>query len=314
MQLFGHLPDGRAVHKITLSAGDLTASFLTYGARLQDLRLQGVAHGLTIGSDDLADYTGGMLYHGAIVGPVANRISTARVRLDGMMYELERNDGTAHLHSGAEGTHAQIWDIVDRADDAVTLALDLPDGMAGLPGKRRVTLRFAITAPATLTMQITASSDAATLMNFANHSYWNMDGTASWAGHQMRIAADHYTPIDDTTCPTGDMAEVTGTAMDFRSDTTLGAGTPALDHNFCLSEDVQPLRDVLWLTGQSGVQMVIATDQPGLQVFDGRPAHDALAIEPQHWPDAPNHPHFPQIKQAARQDYRQVTRWRFTQT
>ncbi len=312
MQVFGTTKAGKTAHAITLHAGDLSVTLLTYGARVQDVRLAGVDHALTTGSDDLADYEGAMLYHGAIVGPIANRIGTARVRLDGMMYELERNeDGARHLHSGSEGTHAQVWDVVEVTDSTATLALDMPDGMAGLPGKRRVMAQFVLTAPATLTLTITADSDTTTVMNFANHSYWNLDGSATWHGHRMKIAADHYLPIDAATCPTGDVEDVTGTGMDFREGPVIGAQTPALDHNFCLSDTITPPRDVLWLTGQTGTRMVMATNMPGLQVFDGRPAYDALAIEAQHWPDAPNNAHFPQIKIAAGETYEQVTSWRF---
>ncbi|WP_322893943.1 MULTISPECIES: aldose epimerase family protein [unclassified Yoonia] len=312
MQVFGTTKDGKEVHAIKLEAGDLTVTLLTYGARLQDVRLTGVDHSLTIGSDDLADYEGELLYHGALVGPIANRIGNARIRLDGMMYELERNeDGQRHLHSGAEGLHAQVWDVVAVTDTAATLALDLPDGMAGLPGKRRVTAEFTLTAPATLNLKITATSDVASVMNIANHSYWNLDGTPNWHGHRMKIAADHYLPIDAATCPTGDVTDVSGTDMDFRDGPVLGPQTPALDHNFCLSEGLEAPRDVLWLTGQSGVSMVMATNMPGMQVFDGRPTHGALALEAQHWPDAPNHAHFPQIKIAAGETYEQITSWRF---
>lgn len=315
MQVFGTTSDGKEVHAIKLQAGDLTVTLLTYGARLQDVRLAGVDHSLTIGANDLADYEDAMLYHGALVGPIANRIGNARIRLDGMMYELERNEhGARHLHSGAEGVHAQVWDVAAVTENTATLTLDLPDGMAGLPGKRRITARFALSAPDTLTMTITGTSDTATVMNFANHAYWNLDGAATWHGHRMKIAADHYLPIDAATCPTGDVTDVTGTDMDFRDGPVMGPQTPALDHNFCLSEGIEPQRDVLWLTGQSGVNMVMATNLPGMQVFDGRPGHDALALEAQHWPDAPNHAHFPQIKIAAGETYEQVTSWRFVRS
>ena len=106
---FGTLKDGRTVQKITLSSGDLTVAILSYGAIVRDVRLAGVDHSLTLGSDTLADYETAMPYHGALIGPIANRISNARVRIDGMAYELERNqDGRVHLHSGAEGTHIEM--------------------------------------------------------------------------------------------------------------------------------------------------------------------------------------------------------------
>ena len=312
MILFGTTAAGKEVHKLTLSNGTLTVDLLTLGARVHDVRLAGVDHSLTWGADNLADYEGAMHYHGAIVGPIANRIGNARVRLDGMMYELERNEpGLRHLHSGSEGAHAQVWRIIDTSDTSATLALDMPDGVAGLPGNRRITAQFTLSAPATLTLTITGISDATTLMNFANHSYWNLDGSPNWHGHRLRIAADHYLPIDAATCPTGEVVDVTGSDMDFRAGPVLGDDTPPLDHNFCLSDEPEPLRDVLWLTGQSGITMTMATTEPGMQVFDGRPTHRALAIEAQHWPDAPNNPDFPSIKLAAGDTYRQITSWTF---
>ena len=320
MTAFGTTKNGDAVEKITLSAGDLTVSILTLGAIVQDVRLAGVPHSLTLGSDNLADYENGMGYHGALVGPIANRISNARVRLEGMMYELERNEnGNCHLHSGSDGTHAQIWKIADQSQSSVTLTLDLPDGVNGLPGRRKVTATFTVTAPASLTLEVTGTTDTKTVMNFANHSYWNMDGSDTWEGHSLQIAADSYLPVNDMTAPTGDQLDVNGTDMDFRTARIFDKGSPALDHNFCLSDSPTAVRDVLTLTGTSGVSMTIATTEPGIQVYDGRGAqrpgkgtYEGLAIEPQRWPDAPNHSAFPSIAVTPDAPYRQTTRWTFS--
>ena len=319
MTYFGTTKTGEDVEKITLNAGDMTVSILTLGAIVQDLRLAGVAHSLTLGSDQLADYEAGMRYFGAIVGPIANRISTARVRLDGMMYELERNEnGEVHLHSGSEGVHARIWTVAEQSSDKVTLALTLADGAAGLPGKRDIRVTYQVTAPATLTMTIDATTDAATCMNFASHIYWNLDGTETWEGHQLQIAADHYLPVDERTCPTGEIADVTDTEMDFRKARTPQIGAPTLDHNFCLSDGKQTLREVLWLTGTTGTTMALATTEAGMQIHDaatshrpGKPCYEGVVIEPQGWPDAPNHRGFGSIKVTADDPYHQVTRWRF---
>ena len=315
MNHFGTTASGQDVHSITLSGGDLTVELLTLGARIHDLRLRGVDHSLTLAGQSVADYENPAkaIYHGAIVGPIANRVGNARVRLDGMMYELERNeDGARHLHSGSDGMHAQVWSVTDHTENGVTMSLSLPDGMAGLPGHRTITAHFTITPPATLTLTLIGITDATTLMNIANHSYWNMDGSARWDGHRLQIAADHVLPIDATTCPTGEVADVTSTDMDFRDGVVLGTDTPPLDHNFCLSPEPVPLRDVLWLTGTSGVTMTMATTEPGMQVFDGRPGYQALALEAQHWPDAPNNSGFPPITLRPGETYRQTTQWRFT--
>ncbi|MFQ1701733.1 aldose epimerase family protein [Loktanella agnita] len=312
MIVFGTTQSGKTVHKITLRAGDLTVSLLTWGAVIQDLRLHGVDRPLTLGSVNLADYEGDMRHHGALIGPVVNRISNARARVDGMMYELERNEnGSVHLHSGAQGTHLQVWEVAEVTDSSATLTIDLPDGICGLPGNRHVSVTYTLTAPANLTMHVTGTTDATTLMNFANHSYWNLDGSDCWTGHQLQIAVDRYLPSTAGNFPTGEIADVTGTDMDFRQPRAIAPGAPLLDHNFCLSDQRSALRDVLWLTGQSGVSLTMATTEPGMQVFDGRPGYQALALEAQHWPDAPNNHGFPPITLRPGETYRQTTEWRF---
>lgn len=319
MTHFGTTHAGQDVDRITISAGEISVQILTFGAIVQDVRLIGTDHSLTLGSEQLVDYENTMGYFGAIVGPIANRISNARIRLDGMMYELERNEnGVVHLHSGADGVHAKVWQIKAQSADSVTLGLNMPDGIAGLPGQREVSVTYTVTAPATLTMTINGTTDTKTCMNFASHIYWNLDGSDGFDGHKLRLAADHYLPVDDKTCPTGEVQHVAGTDMDFRETRTLARGAPALDHNFCLSDDVVPLRDALWLTGQSGLQMTVATTEPGMQIHDAtgshrpnQPAYEGLVLEPQRWPDAPNMRGFPSISASPNQPYHQTTRWTF---
>ena len=320
MTHFGTPQAGEDVSRVQINAGDISVHILTYGAIVQDVRLAGVAHNLTLASDKLTDYEDTMGYFGAIVGPIANRISTSRIRLGNMMYELERNEnGETHLHSGSEGVHRKVWRVARQTPDSVTLGLSLCDGAAGLPGRREITVTYAVSAPATLTMTIDGTTDADTCMNFASHIYWNLDGTDTWAGHQLRIDADRYLPVNDKTCPTGEIIDVAGTEMDFRRTQTPTIGAPALDHNFCLSDAVEPLRDVLWLEGQSGLQMTLATTEPGLQIHDasgshrpGRAPYEGLVIEPQRWPDAPNHRHFPSITVRPDAPYQQISSWRFS--
>jgi len=301
---------------ITLRAGDITVSILTWGAIVQDVRIAGVDRNLTIGRDSLDDYKGAWCHHGSLIGPLINRISNARVKIDGFMHELERNqDGRIHLHSGKDATHRQNWAIVDQSDTAVTLEIKLPDGMCGLPANRAVRVTYAVSAPATLTMDITGTADADTVMNFANHSYWNLDGTDTWTGHKLQIDAARYLPVTTDSHPTGEIVDVGGTSMDFRQARVLDASQDVLDNNFCLSQTRQPLRDVLKLTGASGVTMTMATTETGVQVYDGRattPPYEALAIEAQSWPDAPNHRGFPSIRLRAGDTYAQTTQWRFT--
>ncbi|MEN9011905.1 MAG: aldose epimerase family protein [Yoonia sp.] len=300
---------------VILSAGDLSVHILTLGAIVQDVRLRGVDFSLTCGCSSLIEYQGACRLHGALIGPIANRISNARVKIESMMHELERNqDGRIHLHSGKDGTHLQDWTIVTQSDDAVTLELALPDGMCGLPGHRVIRATYQVSAPACLTLDITGTSDTDTMMNFANHSYWNLDGSNEWSGHHLKINADCYLPITDDATPTGNIADVTGTQMDLRSGRAVHSGTDVFDHNFCLSDMRTELRDVLELTGQNGLRMIMATTEPGLQIYDGRGTptpYQGLAIEAQCWPDAPNNRKFPSIKLAAGDTYHQTTSWRF---
>lgn len=316
---FGTTDRGQNVTRITLAAGDLRVDLLTWGAVVQSVRLAGVDHDLTLGSDRLADYQGDMRHHGSLIGPVVNRIGNARVRLGGMMHELERNqDGRISLHSGRNGTHLQVWDLVAASADSATLRITLPDGMCELPGNRVVTAVFTVSAPATLTLEITGTTDDTTIMNFANHCYWNLDGSACWEGNSLRIAADHVLPTDEDFVPTGEVLPVADTPLDFRDGAVPHPADPPLDNNFCLSEDSQPLRDVLWLAGARGVSMTVATTEPGIQVYDGRYAarpgrenYEGLAIEAQRWPDATNNRQFPSIRLEPGETYHQTTQWRF---
>ena len=315
---FGTTAEGQLVHKITLASGDLTASILTRGATLQSVRLAGVDHDLALGSDTLADYEGKMLNFGCLVAPVVNRLTDARAPIGGKSYQFEPNQSGRHtLHFGATSTRQKVWQIAEASDSAVTLALTLPAGEGNMPGNRPVRATFAVTGRG-LQMDVTATTDALTLFNVANHGYWTMDGADTWAGHQMRIAADRYLPVTADFCPTGDIAPVAGTIFDLRQMREIIPGTDSYDHNFCLSDTPQPLRDVLWLRGKSGVTMTIATTETGVQVYDGRNAarpgrglYEGLAIEPQSWPDGPNHAGFPSIELAPGQTYHHTTRWSF---
>ena len=315
---FGTTELGHKVHKITLAEGDLTAAILTRGATLQSVRLAGVAHDLTLGSDNLTDYEGRMLNFGCLVAPVVNRLSDASAPIGSKRFQFEANQSGRHtLHSGATSTRQKLWDIAEASASAVTLSVTLPAGEGNFPGNRKVQARFAVTA-GRLRLDVTATTDVLTLFNVANHSYWTMDGAATWAGHALKVAADRYLPVTPDFCPTGAIEPVDGTIFDLRQMRDIHPGTDTYDHNFCLSGGRQSLRDVLWLRGASGVTMTVATTEAGVQVYDGRGAqrpgrgfYEGLAIEPQSWPDGPNHPGFPAIELAPGQTYHHTTEWRF---
>lgn len=303
---FGTTAAGEVVQAITLRAGELTARILTYGATLQDLRLAGTPWPLVLGSDGLAAYQGPLIWCGAVVGPVANRLAGASAKIDGKLWQAPPNDGPNLLHSGPEGTSNRVWAIETAASDAVTLRLDLAHGAAHLPGNRVLRAHYRLHAPATLEITLEAVTDAPTLMNLAHHPYWNLDGTATTAGHRLSVAASRYLPLGAHGLPLPP-APVAQGGLDLRTPRALEA-LPPLDHNFC--PEGEGLREVARLAGARGVCLRLETDAPGLQVYDGRALasapfpglmgqpygpHAGVALEPQLWPNAPAHSGFPSI-------------------
>ncbi len=316
---FGTTAEGQTVDKIILSNTHLRVGILNYGAILQSVRMTGIDYDLTLGSDMMTDYQGALQYNGSLIAPVVNRFTGAKARVSGQDYEFERNFlGKHSLHSGAAGVQHKIWAIASATQDTVQLALTLQDGDGGFPGLRHVTARFALQG-ATLRMDVTMTSDRTTLWNAANHSYWNLDGTASFDGHHLQIMADHYLPTDSEFLPTGEIRAVIDTDMDFRTASRIGANAPALDNCFCLGGGQTDMRPALILTGTSGVQMTVSTTEAGIQAYDHRHslpngmAYAGLAIEAQNWPDAPNHAGFPDITVNAGQSLTQTTAWHFAQ-
>ena len=326
---FGSTRDGQEVSAIDLKAGELSATILTYGATLQDIRLAGVPWPLTLGGNSVAAYEGPMRYFGAIAGPVANRIANASVEIGGVTHRLDANEGgRTTLHGGRTGTSQLVWEIDEANSSAVRLSLKLADGHGGFPGERRLTAVFRIAPPSTLVLELHATADRTTIINLANHSYWNLDGAPDTSGQTIRALADRYTPVDDALIPTGAVADVSGTAFDLRAGHTL-RNVAAFDHNFCVASDRRPLTPVVELLGRRGVRMSIASTEPGVQIYDGRGIGTGtgpglsgspygpfagIAIEPQCWPDAPHHAGFPPIFCAPDRPYRQVTEFGFERT
>ena len=315
--IFGTLPDGRDVERVTITNGDLSASILTYGAILQDVRLKGVDHSLTIGSENLDDYLTTMAHFGPIVAPVANRIAGARARIAGIEHMLTPNQGRQILHSAEAGSQRKLWRIEDQTDDTVTLSVRLPDGEAGFPGNQDVMVHFAILADNVLRLEVTAKTDEDSIINICNHSYWNLSGAPNIVGHQLQIRADEYLPTDDDCIPTH-IERVEDMPYDFRTMRDVIPGEPDLDHNFCLSRGRTDLRDVLTFKG-GDLTMVMATDMPGIQVYDargssktGRADYAGLAFEPQFWPNAPHEARFPKINVPAGGVWTQEVEWRFS--
>ncbi|MBT0958049.1 galactose mutarotase [Alphaproteobacteria bacterium KMM 3653] len=324
-QVFGETANGDTVHSIEIGAGALTARVLTLGAVLQDLRLAPLPHSLTLGSPDIRAYEGSYFSFGSICGPVANRVRGASAVIDGVEHRLSPNLPGGHmLHSGAAGLHAKIWQIEDHGPAHVTLSCTANHGEGGFPGNRRWRVTFHAAAPGALTLSITAETDAATLMNTVNHSYWNLTGAPTHHGQSLQVTADHYLPVDEDFIPTGAVVDVTGTGFDFRKGQVLTEET-SIDHNLCLGTKRGPLRDIARLTVPDGLSMHLASTEPGLQVYDGRYIEPefmghgglpygpraGLALEPQFWPNAAHEPGFPSTLLRPGETWEQVNRFTF---
>ena len=327
---FGTTGAAEPVHRIVIANGGLSAALLTLGVALQDVRLAGVAHSLTVGSPALAPYESAMATCGTIMGPIANRIGGASAVIDGKTCHFDANlNGRHTLHGGAGATHSRVWTLTDHGPHHAEFELHLADGAHGFPGNRTLTARYDIDAAATLRLTLTATTDAPTLMNLANHSYWRLAGAPTFSGQRLQIAADHYLPASaGDMLPTGTIAPAENTRFDYRAPRALRAGAEGLiDTNFCLSRARRPLREVARLRAQSGLTLTLSTTEPGLQVFDGHildlpgiagndgvpnRAYAGLALEPQFWPDAPNHPDFPPILMRPTESWQQITTWAFS--
>ena len=323
---FGQLSDGREVQQISLCGGGLSADLLTYGATLRDLRLEGHTSPLVLGFDSFRTYLDHPGYFGATVGRCANRIGGGQFTLNDQRYQLDQNDGPNHLHGGKHGLAHQLWTIRETTQNSATLTISSPSGEMGYPGALHICQTISLLPGGVMDLRMSATSDAPTLCNLAHHSYFNL-GAPDILSHYLQISADHYLPVDAGLIPTGEIARTAGTAFDFRSAKPLADAckTTGIDHNFCLSSCPQALRAVALLSTDA-LAMQILTDQPGLQIYDtarmnvqvpgldGKSygAYAGIAMEPQFWPDAINHPDWAQPVLIPGETYTQHTQFAFT--
>lgn len=333
---FGRLADGTLVERVRLSGGGLEVQVLSLGAVIQDLGFD-TGDGprrRVLGFTQLDDYVTHAPYFGCVAGRYANRIADGRCVIEGRACQLSRNEaGRTHLHGGALGFARRIWQILDHGPGHVLLELVSPEGEEGYPGTLTARCCYRITGDGELTIELGATTDRATIVNLATHSYFNLDGSADILDHVLEIPAAHYLPVDAHLIPTGEIAAVGGTPFDFRHPRSLRApaGQPATayDHNFVLGRARSTeTRLAARLTGSlSRTQLEIHSTEPGLQLYDGAglalpvPGYDGrrygthagLCLEPQNFPDAPNHAHFPDAILRPGEGYRQVTIYRFSQ-
>jgi aldose 1-epimerase len=317
--------DNQDVFAIDIWNGGLSASILTWGAVIQDLQLAGHATPLVLGFRKFKHYPRYSPYFGAIVGRYANRIHLGQAEINGQSHQFDTNFlGKHSLHGGKTGYGTRDWSLGAHEHNFVELHLTDPDGMMGFPGKVDVTARYEITDGACLVLTITACSDAPTLFNPAHHSYFCLDDSNDIRGHEISIHADHYLPTDSEAIPTGEIAPVEATPFDFRNPQVIG--DRSVDHNYCLARSRRELTPVATLySPKSGVGMEVSTTEPGLQFYTGHKLgppvnglikplygpYSGLCLEPQIWPDAPNHPEFPSAILSPDELYRQQTVFAF---
>ena len=312
-ELFGKAADGADVERVTISGGGLTAKIMSWGATLQDLRLEGHLPSLVLGFPDFDSYPAHSPYFGATPGRYANRIAQGRFRLDGSDYQLDRNqNGVHHLHGGSQGIGKRVWRIADLQENSVRFEITDQDGHMGYPGTCEIACTYRLEEGGVLSVVHEAETDRPTLCNMAHHSYFNLDGDGSILDHQLMIAADHYLPVDADQIPTGEIAPVSGTPFDFRKARPIrsadGGNQIAYDHNYCLSDARVSKRNVAKLMSfASGLVMDVKTTEPGLQFYGGFKidlpvngldgqnygAYAGLCLESQIWPDSPNQDEFP---------------------
>ena len=212
------MPDGDDIHEVVIAAGVLTVTVITLGAVIRDVRLAGVDHPLVLGFDRAEDYLLHSPHFGAVAGRSANRIGRGRFAIDGRPYQVSLNEnGRHHLHGGFNGFGKRNWRLAANDAASVTLAILSPDGEEGYPGKVEATVRYSVEAPGTIRMEAAAVTDAPTLVNLAQHSYFNLDDSPDILNHRAQIYADSYTPTDADNIPTGEVLSVAGSDFDFRT-------------------------------------------------------------------------------------------------
>ncbi len=339
---YGTLSTGERVLRATLTAGGVSVSIISYGGiitRIEAPDRQGRTDNVVLGFADLAAYEAhnGNHHFGALIGRFANRIARGRFTLDGHGHQLPVNDAPNSLHGGPAGFGRRVWTLTPQGDDAVVLSLDSADGEAGYPGALRVEVTYRLDEDGTLSLDYRAVTDRPTILNLTNHSYFNLagNGSGSVARQVVRIEADRYTPIDEDMIPTGEIASLDGTPLDFREPTEIGARLrdphPQLalargyDHNWVLRGGGELAEAVQVHDPVSGRALTCLTTEPGVQFYTGNfldgtrrgsagtlyRQGDGFTLETQHFPDSPNQPGFPSTVLRPDQTYRQSTAFRF---
>jgi aldose 1-epimerase len=334
---FGKMPDGKAVDMYVLKDGDIEAQITTYGATVVALSTPDRNHhasDIVLGFDTLDGYLGKNPHFGAIVGRYANRIAKGKFTLDGKTYSLPQNDGQNTLHGGPIGFDKVVWTGKALAN-GVEFTYVSKDGDQGFPGTLTATVRYTLKNNV-LRIEYSATTDKDTVVNLSNHAYYNLSGAPDILGHELKLNASRFTPVDETLIPTGELASVQGTPFDFRQATAVGKRIDAsdeqlrrgrgYDHNWVLDNGGKLAEAAEVFDATSGRVLQVWTDQPGVQFYSGNfldgtikgkqgkvyGHRSGLCLETQHFPDSPNHPKFPSTELKPGQRYHTITEWHFS--
>ena len=317
------------VHTLTNSLG-FEVSITTYGGAITSLKTPdryGRLDDIVLGFETLEEYVRNPRYFGALIGRHANRIAHGRFSLNGASYQLPQNNGVNHLHGGFKGFDKRDW-AVSGDKNTLHLTYSSVDGEEGYPGNLDAFVDFTL-LDNELRVDYRATTDHDTIVNLTNHSYFNLRGSGTILDHELMLNADHFTPVSEDLIPTGEIKPVAGTPMDFRKSKAIGADLDAAvgyDHNFVLNNYDGSMKPAVRLSeSTTGRVLEVLTTQPGMQFYSGNfldgsligrngvayVKYAGLCLEPQHFPDAPNHPNFPSTVLRRGEKYQQSTIYRF---
>ncbi|MSR39568.1 MAG: galactose mutarotase [Planctomycetes bacterium] len=340
---FGTRKDGLRATLWTLRRGDLEVRLTDHGATMVSMICSnrvGERADVILGFDDVKGYESpDNQYFGCTTGRVCNRIAKGSFTLNGYTYQLATNNGPNHLHGGVvRSLDKVLWQarvgMIDNAPTA-TFSYTSPDGEEGYPGKLTVEVSYCLASNSELRIDYRARTDRATPVNLTNHAYWNLSGagSATILDHELQLAASKFTPVDETLIPTGKIAPVAGTPLDFRTATTIGlridpllaTGTLGYDHNFVLDTNTGMHAAAILYEPKSGRELTVLSTEPGIQFYSGNflkgcigkngasYAHQsALCLETQHFPDSVNQKSFPNTVLQQGTEFRSTTLLRFS--
>ncbi len=336
--------DGRRTGLYTLTnANGMEVTVTDFGGRIVSVMVPdrvGELRDVVLGFDNIDDYIHVPSDFGAAIGRYANRIGQGRFTLDGKVYELPKNNFGHCLHGGPDGWQYKVYDVVEADDSHIVLAMHSPDGDANFPGAVEATVTYRLTDDNALDISYEAASDAPTIINLTNHSYFNLSGdpSTSICDDWLWIAADSFTPVDSTFMTTGEIVPVEGTPMDFRTVKRIGDDIDrydfvqlkngnGYDHNWVLATAGDITRKAAEVRNDvSGIVLEVYTDEPGVQVYTGNfldgsvtgkhgivyNQRAAICLETQHYPDSPNKPAWPSVVLRPDETYRSHCIYRFS--